>query len=1252
MARDRMANLARCLIAGSLVAAFFPAVRSASSPASEAGQVAVVEFTAASSTPEDWAYGLADLLAIELQRRGVVLIERRDVRWILAERHRSFLFDRAAEPAPFADLPQLQGLISGTIRRMPSDRFHLLVSRTDPRTGIELASAEAAGRWPSDIPAALSSIAIRLITGLEPPPDPLLPQRPSGFSRSPEVAWLFYRGIAHCLADEPEWGAVYFLEAIRVDPHFTAARVWSMRAFELLGFTELVQVARSHLLRTPDGVEALRQLDQGDWFASGTLVLALLISPHQSEEALRVVTQLRQAIERTPGLLLFEPDRITALAAEMDLQLTARFGEATELARMAWTAVHGVLSVEPDGKRLRLVYRPALIARPAWTHEVSTSALDIESAARDIARLVQQPSDGLELVRTGSRSRARPSASVWVAPPSDQPGTRAGLSATFRELRDHPRNREAWLALLRRVEWLDDAHMVGVLDQLIALVNLREPNASVTLSGLLWDRWFRRSRGRLTGYGTLPIREEFAPLLVRHSDSLAADYVRAVQALECFEREEYTEAAERFLELEPQLKARVPDGLVPAEYWACYYAYTAAALRACGRLDEAIAWFTRADKVFDQHPTLNPYRRVDGFWGRQDGLRFQLVWTNPFPARHNRIGPEPTLREAVQHALAGPPPRAVRPNDDLERLFEETHELSGWEVVQHHRRRVMALIDYKNRYLQGFQTQLDPHDLRKGLRSFRFPGGGSGGGAYTAEEGLFLEACASLNRLICGTLVKEEFQFLQETARQLAAGVSPSLAAHALESAGLYEDARRVLERHLADLDARPIARKESPSFSHEDQLAQQHEDRVRAATIADLARLWGRLGQPAIAAELLRAELDRPKADFFAIAGQVASYWIQAGRADLAGDLYRQYAGQPLITDRTRVIARLCLANCEMERGHFFEAIEILRELLHQCDGTNWLSNRGQLYFLRQEILDRLALARRWSSSQVQSRDWEPPQRSSYIQVPHEPDWPDSAAVRDLQDLFHAALFWVQAGSADDFIQRHGRAAMPALWRMLEVSRLPTPRVFLGCRLLDRLAEPVDAPQVLELFKLEPWVARTAFRLDPAAASQILRERFGVFARQEVIPSELVWALEKYRLTDQYPVLLSGLLGPSKWIGGNTIIQMDRMLARDATPELEQQFRDALAHRLELRLGMGSYQDDVLHIARIAVRWGVRQGIDALLRAPAHERPSILGFLREHMDLPADPDEAWRVLERTRGAWQWDPQRRQFESPTHYKPL
>jgi hypothetical protein len=67
-----------------------PCIRVLAEPqATVSNTVAIVDFEWAGGRAgaKDWAFGLADVLAVEMRQRGVVLFERQQVRIILGERH-------------------------------------------------------------------------------------------------------------------------------------------------------------------------------------------------------------------------------------------------------------------------------------------------------------------------------------------------------------------------------------------------------------------------------------------------------------------------------------------------------------------------------------------------------------------------------------------------------------------------------------------------------------------------------------------------------------------------------------------------------------------------------------------------------------------------------------------------------------------------------------------------------------------------------------------------------------------------------------------------------------------------------------------------------------------------------------------------------------------------------------------------------------------------------------------------------------
>jgi TolB-like protein len=104
--------------------------------------VAVVDFELAEAQPQakDWAFGLADVLAVELQRRGVVLFERQQIRLVLGERRITASGLVEWRKSAVQEIPDLQYLVTGSIRPLTIEQFHLDADLVEARTGRNVAS--------------------------------------------------------------------------------------------------------------------------------------------------------------------------------------------------------------------------------------------------------------------------------------------------------------------------------------------------------------------------------------------------------------------------------------------------------------------------------------------------------------------------------------------------------------------------------------------------------------------------------------------------------------------------------------------------------------------------------------------------------------------------------------------------------------------------------------------------------------------------------------------------------------------------------------------------------------------------------------------------------------------------------------------------------------------------------------------------------------------------------------------------------
>jgi len=61
-------------------------------------------------------------------------------------------------------------------------------------------------------------------------------------------------------------GVTWFMDAEKAVPAFLPARVWEMRAFEMLGLADFAAIARERLREAPNGQGVLNRLNESRFF--------------------------------------------------------------------------------------------------------------------------------------------------------------------------------------------------------------------------------------------------------------------------------------------------------------------------------------------------------------------------------------------------------------------------------------------------------------------------------------------------------------------------------------------------------------------------------------------------------------------------------------------------------------------------------------------------------------------------------------------------------------------------------------------------------------------------------------------------------------------------------------------------------------------------------------------------------------------------------------------------------------------------
>ena len=134
--------------------------------------VAVADFEPRGGQPEakDWAFGLADVLAVEMQQRGIVLFERQRIRMVLGERRLSSSGLMQLRGNPALEIPDLRYLVTGSIAAQSNRQFHVEAALVEAQSGRNAASFSYNGRYPEDLPGALASLADQIAERLKSAP--------------------------------------------------------------------------------------------------------------------------------------------------------------------------------------------------------------------------------------------------------------------------------------------------------------------------------------------------------------------------------------------------------------------------------------------------------------------------------------------------------------------------------------------------------------------------------------------------------------------------------------------------------------------------------------------------------------------------------------------------------------------------------------------------------------------------------------------------------------------------------------------------------------------------------------------------------------------------------------------------------------------------------------------------------------------------------------------------------------------------
>jgi tetratricopeptide (TPR) repeat protein len=198
--------------------------------------------------------------------------------------------------------------------------------------------------------------------------------------------------------------------------------------------------------------------------------------------------------------------------------------------------------------------------------------------------------------------------------------------------------------------------------------------------------------------------------------------------------------------------------------------------------------------------------------------------------------------------------------------------------------------------------------------------------------------------------------------------------------------------------------------------------------------------------------------------------------------------------------------------------------------------------------------------------------------------------------------------------------------------------------QLLEQTADTNDAPWVVNAITREYGLIKLAQRLDPQATTRVLAEEWQRQEANNFVSPILIEGIVKGRARPFFPLVLDQIaeVKVNHW---SDVFLMDGIMAEEQSKELEAAFCEALAQCLKQKL-MQQQHYEIGRIARVALKYGVAEGIDGLLAAEGSAPEKLRAALKASLELPADDAEIVPFLRRNHGRWQWNPALKKFEPP------
>lgn len=608
--------------------------------------VAVLDFSVPAAAGNRWTWaesGMADLLQIELQQQGLLLLDRDAIHAVLNEQRLAVSGQTVRDRLTLAELLNAQFLITGQVVPLAGGRFRVEAGAFSVEAVETEVTATGEGDFPKELSKVLQDVAKQIATKL--------PTR-SGFTRQteqttrapkPEALIMFYRGLNACAQGQPDLGAAYFMNAASLDQDFSVPLLWEIKAYEMAGLTQQAAIRREEMadvlkrlgMETPGRTNALEQASQPVFAVLNPVVTA----GDGSIDAATLDTALIRSLLATGRVRVFAFEGIGAAVAEQDLRLSSFFADQYAPRYGRWLASDGLVicRVHPAGTdmvalELSLVnpLNASVMARVERTGPATALSGQIPAIVGELlATWTNQPVTDISRVVTPETT----------ANQSDNENT--DLRPVYREL-------AAAMAQVRREPGKSDSHRALAnafaatgrlrlaaheIEQSLKLLDIHAPHADTTYLGThRWLFWEPSPTSAAVGLVNQRLIDQLIEqLLTTYPHTLAAGCLRYNLAVTAWrakkwqdtitQAEQCRQTMEPIIALYDRKDQSVNGGGLDCEIMAATYFLEGSSLGKLGKLDEAKSVFHQGLDYMQSFKVRNvclPYGpEIDDFFGPQ-----------------------------------------------------------------------------------------------------------------------------------------------------------------------------------------------------------------------------------------------------------------------------------------------------------------------------------------------------------------------------------------------------------------------------------------------------------------------------------------------------------------------------------------------------------------------------------------------------------------------------------------------------------